>query len=197
MNAGYGWTEGEMLELVHEYPDVIRDGSAAAYHARAYAEREENGHWGGYLIFVPAAGGRVVATDRETTQATFEAVDHWAGTLSWVYLEGALTRALERQPEVQLSKRLTEIERAEETARAHAEALEQAAALAREEAADAHEEREVTGRQLAEAAARAAEAEAAFHEKAAERARELASTLKEPETRAPRGRKRSSETREK
>src|SRR5918994_4423947 len=105
-----------MLELVHEYPEVIQSGSAA-YHARAYGEREENGHWGGYLIFVPVAGGRIAASDRETTQTTFEALDHWAGTLSWVYLEGALTRALDRQPEVLLSSRLTEFDRAEAAAR--------------------------------------------------------------------------------
>ena len=119
-----------MLELVHEYADVIRSGPVA-YHARAYGEREENGMWGGYLIFVPVAGGRMVAGDRETTQTTVEALNHWAGTLSWVYLEGALTRALDRQPEVQLSRRLTEIERAEAAARAQADALESAAELAR------------------------------------------------------------------
>jgi hypothetical protein len=178
---------GAMLELVHEYPDVIRSGPTA-YRARAYGGREENGMWGGYLIFVPVAGGRMVAGDRETTQSTLEALDHWAGTLSWVYLEGALARALDRQPEVQLSRRLTEIERAESAARAQADALESAAELARLEAETAHEEREATQRELAKAAAQAAEAEAAFHERAATEARDLAAAIKgSADTREPRG----------
>jgi hypothetical protein len=182
-----------MLELVHEYPEVIHSGGAA-YHALAYGEREDDGHWAGYLIFVPVSGGRIAATDRETTQTAFEALDHWAGTLSWVYLEGALSRALDRQPEVQLSRRLTEIERVEATARADAEALERAAELARREAASAREERELTERQLAEAAAKAADAEAAFHEEAAAAAREVAAEMKRRETAVSRGRKDGSDT---
>ena len=173
-----------MLEFVHEYADVIRT-EAAAYYARVYGEREQNGGWGGYLVFVPVAGGRMVASDRETTQATFDALTHWAGTLSWVYLEGALTRALDRQPEVQLSRRLTEIERAEAAARAEAEALERAAELARSEAASAREERQATERELAKVAAEAAEAEADFHDEAATRAREVAGALKQRGTGKP------------
>jgi hypothetical protein len=188
-HAGGDPKEEAMPELIHEYPEVIRTGSAA-YYARAYGEREENGNWGGYLIFVPVAGGRIAAGDRETTQTTFEALDHWAGTLSWVYLEGALTRALDRQPEVQLSRRLTEIEHAEAAARAEADALERAAELARRDVAIAQEEREATERQLAEAAAKAAEMEADFHEEAAADARGAASALKEREAALSRSRKR-------
>jgi hypothetical protein len=167
-----------MFELLHQYSDVIRLGTAA-YRARAYAQQDENGGWGGFLIFVPVTGGRVVGSDRETTQSTFDALDHWAATLSWVYLEGALTRALERQPEVQLSKRLTEIERAEARALAEADALERAAELARIEAAVAQEQREITEQQLSEAVVKSAETTAAFHERAAEQARSQAKSAKQ------------------
>ena len=87
-----------MVEIVHQYVDVIRSQDLP-YRARVYGQLEDNGHWGGYLVFLPVGGGRVVATDRETTQLSFDDLAHWAGTLSWVYLEGALERALERQPE--------------------------------------------------------------------------------------------------
>jgi hypothetical protein len=72
-----------MFELVHEYPEVLRAG-LAVYHARAYSDVEENGSLGGYLVFVPVAGGRVISTDRETTQRSLDALQHWARTLSAV-----------------------------------------------------------------------------------------------------------------
>lgn len=166
-----------MVEIVHQYVDVIRS-QELSYRARVYGQLEEDGHWGGYLVFLPVGGGRVVATDRETTQLSFDDLAHWAGTLSWVYLEGALERALERQPEVQLSKRLSDIEHAESAARSEAAALERAAAEARQEEAAARAEREKTERALARATADAADAAAAFHTEAAERARVLANSAK-------------------
>jgi hypothetical protein len=166
-----------MLELVHLFPEVSRV-EALGYQARVYGDREESGGWGGYIVFVPIGGGRVVSTGRETTQRSFDDLVHWAGTLSWVYLEGALERALERQPEVQLSKRLTEIEEQEAGARLEAASLERAAELARMDAAAARKERELTERQLANAVVESAEATAEFHESAAERARAEAKALK-------------------
>ena len=117
-----------MLELVCEFPEIVRPDSLG-YRARVYGDREEDGSWGGYIVFVPIGGGRVISTDRETTQSTFEALEHWAGTLSWVYLDGALERALERQPEVQLSRHLSEVEHVEAAATAEVEALTRAAEL--------------------------------------------------------------------
>ena len=178
-----------MVELVHQFADAVRS-AGVTYRSRVYGEKEENGSWAGYLVFLPVAGGRVVATDRETTQLSFEDLAHWAGTLSWVYLEGALERALERQPEVQLSKRLSDIEHAESAARAEATALERAAAEARQEAAAARAEREKTERALALATADAADAAAAFHTEAAERARALANAAKKRTASRGSGRKR-------
>jgi hypothetical protein len=169
--------KNKMFELVHEYPEVFRAG-LAVYHARAYGDVEENGVWGGYLVFVPVAGGRVISTDRETTQRTLEAVDHWAQNLSSVYLEGAFTRALERQPEVQLARRLAEIEAVEADARGEAEALERAAAVARTEAAIARDERQAAERALADAAVASAEESAAFLEEAAKSARAVSDSAK-------------------
>ena len=168
-----------MFELVHEYPDVIH-ADTLAYRARAYGDRDPHGRWGGYLVFVPLSGGRVISTDRETTQSTFDALDHWAGTLSRVYLEGALVRALERQPEVQLSKRLTAIEEAEAAARAEVEAAERRAELAREEAALATEERKLAERELRNAAIASAEDAAEFHEEEAARERSTLELLRRP-----------------
>lgn len=177
-----------MFELVHEYPDIVT-AAGVDYRARAYGERQSGGGWGGFLVFVPLAGGRVVSTERETTQSTLDALAHWAGTLSWVYLEGALTRALEHQPEVQLSRRVADIEHAEAAARAEAEALEHAAEQAREEAEIARREREAAERLLVKTAAESAEEAAAFHESAAERERALAAALeRKPRVRKSAGR---------
>ena len=159
-----------MFELIHEYPEMLRTGSTN-YCARAYGALDESGSWEGYVVFVPIAGGRVLATDRETTQSTLDALLKWAGTLSWVYLEGALARAIERQPEHQLERRLADIEQIEAAALAEADELEHAAARARAEAAAAEEERAATERALAGATAAAAATSAAFHERMAADAR--------------------------
>lgn len=178
-----------MVELIYRFPEVIRAGELA-YRARVYGEREARGGWGGYVVFVPVTGGRAVATDRETTQHTLEALDRWAGSLSWVYLEGALSRALERQPEIQLSRRLAEIEQAEAAARAEADALEQAAARARDDAEAARLERDRTAGELARTTARATEALAEFHERAAAEARTIATETRRADRRRIRPSKR-------
>jgi hypothetical protein len=139
-----------MLEPVYEYPDVLRAG-ATLYQARALGKLETDGKWGGYLVFVPVEAGRTLTTDRETTQGSLADLDNWARTLSWVYLEGALNRALALQPEVQLSRRLAEIEQEEAAASAEADALARAAESAREHAELAHKERMATEQILAEA----------------------------------------------
>jgi hypothetical protein len=146
-----------MVELVHEYVDLIRAGETT-YRARTYGEREDEGRWGGYLVFVPIGAGRVVGTGRETTQRTLDALLHWAHTLSWVYLEGALQRALELQPEVQLSRRLAEIEELEARALDEAAEFERAAEAARAEAAVAREEREIIERERTRVMERSADA---------------------------------------
>ena len=162
-----------MFELIREYTETLTT-SAATYRARAYAGVEENGVWGGYVVFVPVGGGRVISTERETTQTTLEALARWAETVSWVYLEGALARAIERQPEHQLERRLAEIEQIEAAALVEADELERAAEIARAEAAAAEKERAETERSIAVTSAAAASTSAALHERMAAEAREEA-----------------------
>ena len=49
--------------------------------------------WEGWIEFVPSDGSPVLRTPRETTQPTLAVLQHWASTLTPVYLDGALTRA--------------------------------------------------------------------------------------------------------
>ena len=56
--------------------------------------RHVNHGWEGWLEFLPVDGSSVFQTPRETTQPNFEALEHWAGGLTSVYLDGALTRAI-------------------------------------------------------------------------------------------------------
>jgi hypothetical protein len=145
-----------MLDVVHRYGAAVRSGSTV-YHASAYAERQDDGTWHGYLVFTPAGGGRTVVTPRETTQSRRDALSYWAGGISPVYLEGALERAIALQPEVQLERRLEEIARLEADARAEVANLERAAAAARAVANLTERQREETARALADARAEAAD----------------------------------------
>ena len=47
-------------------------------------------------MFVPADGSPPLATPRETTQSSRQALVYWAGGLAPIYLEGAFTRAVSR-----------------------------------------------------------------------------------------------------
>jgi hypothetical protein len=130
--------------------------------------------WDGWLVFFPVGGGRVIATDRETTQPSLAALTYWASGLTPVYLEGALVRALSLQPELQLARELDELERLETTAAARAVTLETAAELARAESRLAGVARERTEDRFLGAVAATSEAEAAAHEQAAAAARKTA-----------------------
>lgn len=118
------------MEKVYDFPGILETPDGA-YVARAYADQQPGGLWEGWLAFFPLTGGRVLATDRETTQSKRGDVDYWAGGLTQTYLEGALRRALDRRPEVQLARLIARAETAEAYARAEADAYEAAAAEAR------------------------------------------------------------------
>ncbi len=83
-----------MAEVFVEFaePVVAKDG--AAYTARACGGEADNGHWQGWLEFIPADGGSPVRSARETTQPNRQDTEYWATGLTPVYLEGALERAL-------------------------------------------------------------------------------------------------------
>ena len=91
--------------------------------------------WEAWFVFFPLSGGPTLATDNETTQSKLDDVTYWATGISPAYLEGALTRALDRLPEARLLRHLARAEADEAYARAEAEgyaaAAEQALARAR------------------------------------------------------------------
>src|SRR5581483_9773360 len=70
-----------MAEVLAEFADPVAcDG--VAYRAQAWIE------------FLPIGGGPAIRTARETTQPNFTDAQYWASGLTHVYLEGALSRAL-------------------------------------------------------------------------------------------------------
>ena len=162
-----------MLALAHHY-DKLFTSPSGTYRARVYGEVRDDGMWNGWLVFFPVGGGRVVATNRETTQPSFADLTYWASGLTPVYLEGALVRALSLQPELELARELEELERLEATAAVRAETLETEAELARAESRLAGAARERTEDRFLGAVAATSEAEAAAHEQAATAARNTA-----------------------
>jgi hypothetical protein len=83
-----------MAEVLVEFaePLVLTDGRR--FIARACGNEMDNGHWQGWIEFVPATGGEVLRTGRETTQPNRTDAVYWATGLTPVYLEGALDRTL-------------------------------------------------------------------------------------------------------
>lgn len=162
-----------MLALVQHYDEVVAS-AAGAYHARVYGQVQGDGMWGGWIVFFPLKGGRVIATDRETTQSSLADLSYWASGLTHLYLHGALERALALQPEAQLAAELERLERIEAAAETRADALEAAAAAAGAEAKLAEAAREQTEERLLGAIADAAETDAVAHEQAAAQSRRKA-----------------------
>jgi hypothetical protein len=89
--------------------------------------RQPGGLWEAWLVFFSLRTGTTLATDRETTQSTREHVLYWATGLGRTYLQGALQRALDRRPTVQLARRLARDARLEAFALAEAEVYARAA----------------------------------------------------------------------
>jgi hypothetical protein len=159
--------------------------SGRSFRPGAYGSQQLDGTWGGWLVFFPLGGGSAIASDRETTQSTFEALTVWAAGLTPVYLEGALARALSlAQPPSVLTQleeaeydALEEAERLESAAeveRAAAEVDTTAAAQARIDAEQIRRDRLATEGALAENEATLAAAAAEVHAEAAREARAVA-----------------------
>ena len=83
-----------MAEVLTEFETTIRDETGREYIARACGRECPDGHWEGWLEFVPLDGGVVVPSARETTQPNRVDTEYWATGLTPIYLEGALRRAL-------------------------------------------------------------------------------------------------------
>lgn len=84
-----------MAEVFTEFEASVRDESGREYIARACGRECDDGHWEGWVEFVPLDGGLVVRSARETTQPNRVDTEYWATGLTPIYLEGALRRALE------------------------------------------------------------------------------------------------------
>jgi hypothetical protein len=181
-----------MFKRIRHY-DLI-DVSGRVYRPRAYGDLRPDGTWDGWLVFFPVDGGRAIATERETTQATFQALTVWAAGLTPVYIEGALARALElAQPDVigQLEdaeyEALEDAERLETAAgieRASAAVDEMAGAEARADAERIRRERLMTESALATTEEVAATGAAEIHQDAAREARAVAADARRRSRRA-------------
>lgn len=84
-----------MAEVLLEYEATITNENGREYIARACGRECDDGHWEGWLEFVPLDGGVAVRTARETTQPNRTDTAYWATGLTVVYLQGALRRALD------------------------------------------------------------------------------------------------------
>jgi hypothetical protein len=83
-----------MADMFMEFEATIRDESGREYVAQACGRECLDGHWEGWLEFVPLDGGEVIRSARETTQPNRVDTEYWATGLTPIYLEGALRRAL-------------------------------------------------------------------------------------------------------
>ena len=83
-----------MAEVLVEFSDPITDSDGITYSARACGAEADNGHWQGWIEFIPFDGTEPIRSGRETTQPNRTDTLYWATGLTSVYLEGALDRAL-------------------------------------------------------------------------------------------------------
>jgi len=127
------------IQFVRQYTPILKGPGGEAYVARAYMDRQPGGLWEAWLVFFSLSTGTAIATDRETTQGKREHVLYWATGLGPTYLHGALDRALDLRPEVQLARRAARAERQEAYALLEAEVYAAAAASALRTAAAARD----------------------------------------------------------
>jgi hypothetical protein len=138
-----------MFQRIQQYPLISHAGRV--FRPRAYAEPQSDGRWAGWLVFFPVDRGTAIASDRETTQSTSAALVEWAESLSPVYLEGALDRAvnLAEQPRIighlaaaedELLDEADQLDRAADLERINAAIDEDAAHRAREDARNVHQQ---------------------------------------------------------
>jgi hypothetical protein len=175
--------EAKVFQRIRQYLLVHYGGQT--YRPRVYGDSQPDGSWGGWIVFFPLDGSPAVATDRETTQSTFESLGVWAAGLTPMYLEGALGRALQLAAEPMILANLSKAEyaaledaemlqTAADIERATAKVDETAAAEARADAERIREERLVTQSALAAADEAAATIQADLHERAAGQRRAIA-----------------------
>ena len=78
-------------ELIHQFQDPVPSHDGVLYVAQAWAARDHG--WNGWLVFI-AVDGRILRTDRETTQPSRDALRRWVAALAVADLRDALHRAV-------------------------------------------------------------------------------------------------------
>ena len=189
-----------MFQRLQDYE--LLETERRLYRPRAYGDRQPNGRWDGWLVFFPVPRGIAIAPPQpETTQSTHQALTVWAAGLTSVYLQGALTRALElaeapavigqlAAAEYDALEDATRLETKAATERTAAEVDDAAAILARSEAERLREERRVVEDRLAAQDEATATIEAELHERAARDARAVADAAAQRRRSARRAEKR-------
>jgi len=89
-----------MARVLHVFRQAVALGNTG-YRVRACGRQRDDGLWEGWVEFEPDDGSVPLRTPRETTQPTLAALDYWAAGLTSVYLEGALSRALDAEDDVE------------------------------------------------------------------------------------------------
>jgi hypothetical protein len=81
-------------DLIHEHTTSVRTPEGQVFAVRTHGERREDGTWIAWLEFEPSDRlGVTLRTERETTQASRDALGVWASGLEAAYFEGAFARA--------------------------------------------------------------------------------------------------------
>jgi len=83
-----------MAEVLAEYPEPVVADDGTAYRAQACGSPNADGLWEGWIEFVAIGDGTAIRSPRETTQPNRVDTVYWASGLTPIYLEGALSRAL-------------------------------------------------------------------------------------------------------
>jgi len=86
--------EVAVAEVLVEFAEAVTSEEGKNYTARACGSEMPDGRWQGWIEFLPLGDGEPVRSSRETTQPNRRDTEYWATGLTYVYLEGALHRAL-------------------------------------------------------------------------------------------------------
>jgi hypothetical protein len=180
------------------YQTVVSD-AGAHYRPRAYAGRNGDNSWSGYLVFFPVLGpDRAASTAAEVVSPMLEGIRAWALSLTTPYLHEALRRALALERSADVDARIAAITTADEAAAVaaveradiHADIVDRLAnvrdAIAEVECEQAQEVGAETRAAAAAAAATAAEARSDAARAAAEARRTQATAADAPRRRRSR-----------
>lgn len=83
-----------MAQTLIRFDTPVTHRNGRKYRAQACGRERDNGQWEAWLEFEDIETGKVLRSERETTQPNRKDADYWASGLTPVYLEGALDRIL-------------------------------------------------------------------------------------------------------